>query len=99
VLNTTTLSVAIPPSDIAAAGTAQVAARYGEAADSVSNALPFMIAAPTATPTATPTPTLTPTATLAPGEPTFTPTATPTIPPGGSPQTQLPALYLNQSID
>ena len=59
-LNVTTLSVAISASDIAAAGTAQVQARYGVAADSVSNALPFTILAPgQPTPTVTPTPTAT----------------------------------------
>jgi hypothetical protein len=110
VLNTTTLSVAIPAGDLVSGGVAQVQARYGEAADSVSNALPFTIAAPTSTPTPTPSPTatlapgeptFTPTATptLAPGEPTFTPSPTPTIPPGGAPLARLPALFLNQPID
>ncbi|MCS6803244.1 MAG: hypothetical protein NZ773_15060, partial [Dehalococcoidia bacterium] len=65
VLNSTTLSVAIPASDLTTAGTATVTARYGQAADSISNGLPFSILPPTPTPTpsptATPSPTPTPT--------------------------------------
>jgi hypothetical protein len=96
VLNATTLSVAISAADIATAGTAEVQARYGVAADSLSNGLPFTVLAPgQPTPTVTPTPT----ATLAPGEPTPTPTVTPTIPPGGAPLARLPAAFLNQPID
>ncbi|MDW8255368.1 MAG: choice-of-anchor Q domain-containing protein, partial [Chloroflexota bacterium] len=51
VLNSTTLSVAIPASDLTTAGTATVTARYGQAADSVSNGLPFSVLPPTPTPT------------------------------------------------
>lgn len=45
VISPTRLALAVPAGDIASAGTYTVAARYGEAADSLSNALPFTVKA------------------------------------------------------
>jgi predicted outer membrane repeat protein len=81
VVSATRLLVAVGASDVAMAGVVTVTARYGEAADSVSNSLPFTVTAPTPTPTATPTPTETPTPSPTPtgtSTPSPTPTATST---------------------
>jgi predicted outer membrane repeat protein len=98
VLNSTTLSVAIPAGDLSMAGTMTVTARYGQAADSVSNGLPFSVLTPTPTPTLTPTPTPTLTPTPTPTlTPTPTPTNTPTPPtPGTGTRLLLPLISLNQ---
>ncbi|MDW8254746.1 MAG: choice-of-anchor Q domain-containing protein [Chloroflexota bacterium] len=57
ILNSTTLSVAISAAGVQTPKTATVTARYGEAADSVSNGLPFHVVSPTPTATPSPTPT------------------------------------------
>jgi predicted outer membrane repeat protein len=84
VLNSTTLSVAIPAGDLSMAGTMTVTARYGQAADSVSNGLPFSVLTPTPTPSPTPTPTLTP---------------TPTPQPTNGTRLLLPLISLNQRAE
>jgi predicted outer membrane repeat protein len=85
VLSSTTLTVAIPSEDLLSAKTVLVTARYGAAADSVSNGLPFEVTtpSPTATPTTVPpTATPTPPPTMTPPSPTATPT---TVPPTATP--------------
>jgi hypothetical protein len=61
VLNSATLSVTIRASDLSMAGTATVTARYGQAADSLSNGLSFTVLKTALGPTPTPDPTHQPT--------------------------------------
>jgi predicted outer membrane repeat protein len=70
VLNSTTLTVTIPASDLAASGVVLVAARYGLAADSLSTSLPFTITKASQTITFAPLPD------RAVGDPPFTVAAT-----------------------
>lgn len=104
VLSSTTLTVAIPSGDLLSPKTVTVTARYGAAADSVSNGLPFEVVGPTPTPvppTATPTPppptmTPTPTPTSAPSTPTPTATTGPVEPTERQQRQLVPLMPVNE---
>jgi hypothetical protein len=98
VVSATRLLVDVGASDVAVAGVVSVTARYGEAADSVSNGLLFTVQAPTPTPSPSPTETPTPTPTATPTS-TPSPTATPTPTPTGEGSVRAPLAFVNQPLD